>query len=252
MSQEAMSVFLTNLGRYNEGDLVGGWLDLPCDAEKIDRFLKDVVKIGVEDRWGHVYEESFISDYSVHGGLADLLPAIAEEHRSLEWENVYALNALAACYEIAKGKADGEALKLAVSLEPTSMDIDEMCNLLLQADDIPYSSYTSIGFTTPEECMGATFMEDLQTVEGLDLGIKLDDNLAELGCYIDYEAIGRDLSFNGYALGDEGYIPPQGALPDLDAMTHEEILDTLESEGYSVRSSEQQEELEQDIEDEER
>lgn len=25
MGQEAMSVFVTNLGRYNEGDLVGGW-----------------------------------------------------------------------------------------------------------------------------------------------------------------------------------------------------------------------------------
>lgn len=24
-------VFITNLGKYNEGELVGKWLDLPCD-----------------------------------------------------------------------------------------------------------------------------------------------------------------------------------------------------------------------------
>lgn len=49
-------VFITNLGKYNEGELVGKWLDLPCadlDAE--------LAEIGVAP--GTQYEEYFITDY---------------------------------------------------------------------------------------------------------------------------------------------------------------------------------------------
>ena len=52
-----LEVFVTNLGKYNEGTLVGKWLELPTDNGEIEDTLK---KIGID---GEEYEEYFISDY---------------------------------------------------------------------------------------------------------------------------------------------------------------------------------------------
>ena len=49
-------VFITNLGKYNEGELVGKWLDLPCDDIE-----EELASIGVAD--DSQYEEYFITDY---------------------------------------------------------------------------------------------------------------------------------------------------------------------------------------------
>ena len=49
-------VFITNLGKYNEGELVGKWIDLPCA-----NIEDELAEIGVEP--GSTYEEYFITDY---------------------------------------------------------------------------------------------------------------------------------------------------------------------------------------------
>lgn len=54
-------IFLTNLGKYNEGELVGKWIDLPVD----DDFESAFEAIGINDR----YEEWFITDYETNTGL---------------------------------------------------------------------------------------------------------------------------------------------------------------------------------------
>lgn len=53
---------LTNLGKYNEGELDWTWLSFPCTQEQIDSAMK---KIGIgEDRGdGYVYEEYFFTDW---------------------------------------------------------------------------------------------------------------------------------------------------------------------------------------------
>ena len=45
--KKVFSIFAQNLAYYNEGELVGGWLDLPQPTEKIDKYLKEVVKEAV-------------------------------------------------------------------------------------------------------------------------------------------------------------------------------------------------------------
>jgi Antirestriction protein (ArdA) len=50
-------IALTNLGKYNEGELVYTWLELPATDEDIQEALE---KIGID---GVRYEEYFISDY---------------------------------------------------------------------------------------------------------------------------------------------------------------------------------------------
>lgn len=49
-------VFITNLGKYTEGKLVGKWLDLPCN--NITEELKSI-----DIRPNSKYEEAFITDY---------------------------------------------------------------------------------------------------------------------------------------------------------------------------------------------
>jgi antirestriction protein len=55
-------IALTNLGKYNEGDLVYKWVDLPATDEELAEAYRE---IGISDD----YEEHFISDYEAPGGL---------------------------------------------------------------------------------------------------------------------------------------------------------------------------------------
>ena len=76
-------IFLTNLGKYNEGELVGKWVDLPCD-----NLEEELEAIGV----GAVpYEEYFITDYESDFGLEigeydniDELNELAKELEALD------------------------------------------------------------------------------------------------------------------------------------------------------------------------
>lgn len=52
-----MRIYLTNLGKYNEGELVGEWVDLPIEKENLQEVFK---RIGID---GKQYEEYFITDY---------------------------------------------------------------------------------------------------------------------------------------------------------------------------------------------
>ena len=69
-----LSVYLTNLGKYNEGELVGKWIDLPIDEEELNKAFED---IGINDE----YEEYFITDYESECGI-----------KIGEYENIYKLN----------------------------------------------------------------------------------------------------------------------------------------------------------------
>ena len=61
-----LKIFITNLGKYNEGSLVGEWADLD-DFESLEDLEESgfFKKIGIgSPRWdGGVYEEYFVTDY---------------------------------------------------------------------------------------------------------------------------------------------------------------------------------------------
>lgn len=54
-----MKAYITNLGKYNEGCLVGKWIDFPIDE---DDFTSELESIGVKENT--MYEEWFITDYA--------------------------------------------------------------------------------------------------------------------------------------------------------------------------------------------
>lgn len=66
-----MKGFITNLGKYNEGYLVGKWIDFPIDE---DDFESELESIGVKENT--MYEEWFITDYDC--SLFDMHAAFGE------------------------------------------------------------------------------------------------------------------------------------------------------------------------------
>lgn len=79
-----LSIFLTNLKKYNAGQLIGKWIELPCD---------DLEDLAAEIS-GNGEDELFISDYSTElelkiGEYEDLenLNELARQYEDLEsWE----------------------------------------------------------------------------------------------------------------------------------------------------------------------
>ena len=58
------AAFITNLGKYNEGELVGEWVKFPTTAEELKEVFKRI-GIGQKDDFGQPYEEWFITDYDL-------------------------------------------------------------------------------------------------------------------------------------------------------------------------------------------
>ena len=55
-STAILSIFITNLGKYNEGELIGEWVNLPATDEELAKVYE---RIGINEE----YEEMFITDY---------------------------------------------------------------------------------------------------------------------------------------------------------------------------------------------
>ena len=52
--------FITNLGKYNEGALVGEWVKFPTTAEELQKVFERI-GIGSKDDFGHPYEKERMS-----------------------------------------------------------------------------------------------------------------------------------------------------------------------------------------------
>ena len=96
-------IYLTNLGKYAEGELLGKWVDLPCsDLEA------EFAAIGVAA--GTPYSESFITDYENNIG-----------YEVGEYESVEALNELAERLEEVSEQGDLEMLAAYIESEGGSL-----------------------------------------------------------------------------------------------------------------------------------
>ena len=59
------AAFITNLGKYNEGDLMGEWVKFPTTPEEMQKVFERI-GIGQKDDFGQPYEEWFITDYDCY------------------------------------------------------------------------------------------------------------------------------------------------------------------------------------------
>ena len=157
-------VFLTNLGKYNEGELMGEWIALPIDEAELDEVLE---RIGID---GERYEETFITDYENDFG-----------YRVGEWDNIRELNEVAEAIQEAD---DPELIKALLSDGFTLEDaLNEADNCIIWED---CENMTDVAYAVCE-------------ATGL-----LDSIPENLQYYFDYEAYGRDLDLEGRFIFTDG------------------------------------------------
>ena len=166
--------YITNLGKYNEGDLVGETLKFPTTTEEVQALLK---RIGVDGvRYGEFFITGFDSDVL---GLYDYLT---------EYENLDELNHLA-CLLSELDQSDLEKFEAVIDCGSHTSSVADLINLTQNLDC--YEFYPDI---ENEEDLGRYFSEDLPIPD-------------ELKDYFDYEAYGRDVSINeGGHFAPGGYI----------------------------------------------
>lgn len=236
-NENAIKVYVANLGKYNEGGLKGGWIELPVTDRKLKAFLRDTVGVETDPqkaieagmRGEPVYEEYAIHDFDFDAGLAAL------GFRPGEYENLGDLNLLARTVEVAANNGasiDGVGAYLAST--DGCLDAFECANALLQADEIPLYRYdlpqgVTLENSTLEEAFGYQCADQSGLLE------TLKDANAE-HCF-DFAEYGSEQAMN-ISLCSEGYIDCCQSGPELDHYSHEEIAKEVNPEWESLHAGE--------------
>ena len=180
------AAFITNLGKYNEGSLVGEWVKFPTTAEELQKVFERI-GIGSKDDFGQSYEEWFITDYDCYvDGLYDKLG---------EYESLDELNYLASKLdEMSQGEY--EQFQAAMEIGDHSGSLQEIINLTENLDC--YDIYPDIH---DHDDLGRYYIEELDAMQ-------VPEHLRN---YIDYEAYGRDIALEeGGEFTDFGYVRDTG------------------------------------------
>ena len=181
------AAFITNLGKYNEGELVGEWVKFPTTPEEMQAVFQRI-GIGETDDFGYTYEEWFITDYDCYvDGLYDKLG---------EYSNIDELNYLASKLDDMM-QYDYDRFCAAVYMGDHTSSIQDLINLTENLDC--YDVYPDI---EDDEDLGRYYLEEV------------DASLVpeHLRNYIDYEAYGRDIRFSdGGEYTDFGYVRDTGS-----------------------------------------
>ena len=166
-----MEIYITDLEAYNNGYLIGSWYTLPMSQDELAKAIEDVLCQGAEAcEDDECHEEYFITDYES--------PITIDEY-----DNIYKLNELS---EILENLNEQDILKLQLL---SHEGYDEREVLLTGIDTYEVDIYD--------------YSEDTSFTDVYEL---LAYDLVQEGCfgeipqhlenYIDYEAIGRDLSYD--------------------------------------------------------
>lgn len=237
---KTIKVYVANLGKYNEGIHQGEWITLPMPKEELDRVLSEEIGLELDPekafqagmRGEVVYEEYAIHDYDYDFGLKAIgyIPS--------EYDNLDDLNALAAQMQ-KRSLEDLENVNIWLNdCVGTEKTISNIANLVIQAEDIPFSTYEFEGIENSsnmsnETKLGYTFAELFGIQESLEA--------INAECYFDYEKYGNDCSFD-YALSDKGYFDMTEDGPSLEQYGREDIKAAL-NEIFSEEQSNESQQL---------
>ena len=169
--------YITNLGKYNEGALVGEYLKFPTTTEEVQALLK---RIGID---GVRYEEIFITDYD--GDMPELYSGFGE------YESIDELNYLASLLS-EMDESDLEKFEAVLDTGEHSGSVKELINLTQNLDCFEFYS----GITSEEE-LGRMYIQEFDAIQ-------VPEHLID---YIDYEAYGRDVRIN-----ENGHFAPGGSV----------------------------------------
>lgn len=155
--------YITNLGKYNEGELRGQWVDFPIDSMDFQKVLQN---IGINEE----YEEWFVTDYDCDVDAYSVLG----EYPSFDQLNEFG--------ELINDDAFKAILEDQIDFD-SAKSIYESGNYYFYPDIDSWEDYAY------------QYVDDIGGVSALG-----KDTLEN---YFDYEALGRDLSFDTYD-DDEG------------------------------------------------
>jgi antirestriction protein len=172
--------YITNLGKYNEGALVGEWVKFPTTYDEIQKVFE---RIGI----GKEYEEWFITDYDCYvDGLHDVLG---------EYESLDELNYLANKIDDMDSH-DFMRFEAVIPISDYSRSVKDLINLADNLDK--YEVYSDVH---DHDDLGRMYIEEYGAME-------VPDHLKN---YIDYEAYGRDIALDEIGhFTDQGYVRDSG------------------------------------------
>lgn len=156
--------FITNLGKYNEGELIGEWIQFPIDEDELEDVLKRIGISNLPDQNGNYYEEYFFTDWDCRCDLG-------------EFENIERVNELAELLEYWEGN------------EIIFENACEIWNFEEVVENEP-GDYYFIEDVYDEYDLGYYYVHNS--------GI-YDEDLRKAGIFanhIDYESFGRDINIS--------------------------------------------------------
>lgn len=173
-----LKVYITDLAAYNNGYLIGQWVTLPCDANKLNHIIDGILSEGAAACDSEEHEECFITDFEWDD----------YEFMSIgEYSSVYQLNEQLEPLEF---KSDYE-LK-AISFLLSEGIVSDMDEAIEKADDVVIyqnQSMEDIAYDLLQDCYGVDKLPSI------------------ISNHIDYESIGRELEMDGryYEVGNDIY-----------------------------------------------
>ena len=172
-----MKIYITNLGKYVEGYLIGKWVQLPIDEDDLEKVLE---AIGIDD----YYEEFFISDYETE--------IVGVGNSIGEYSSLVELNKLA---ERLESLCQYDADKLDAVLEYTSCrGVTELLELIDELDSFDLlpdvDDDEALGYYYADECCCIDIPEHIRSYfdfESYGRDIRLESNIiyTTYGCVID-------------------------------------------------------------------
>jgi len=187
MTNTNTRIYIANLGKYNEGELVGGWIDLPFAEEELHKLF---VKIGLGQMVDGEYEHGIEIDgivyeeYAIHDYETDI-----PDYKIEEYENLEDLNGL---IERIEDLDEYEYKCFCAYREATQKDIEHCLDQTEYGNVVLY-----------EDCNSLADLAEQFADEGLFGDTK---EMGDLVNYIDYEALGRNLGFDGYVETSYGVV----------------------------------------------
>jgi antirestriction protein len=171
-----IKLYIANLGKYNEGQLIGKWVELPITEEELNEVFAEI-KLGYFDNNGnyhHGYLEngSFYEEFAIHDYECNIEGAVISE-----WADIWELNELAEMLE----RADEYDKQIIEScLEVYGGEISDYVDTI--------NEYTLLEGVNTNYDLGYYYIEEA--------GIYDLDSLGNLRYYIDYEQFGRDIAYD--------------------------------------------------------
>ncbi len=162
--------YITNLGKYNEGELIGDWVEFPIDEDSFQQILTQI-------EIGPVYEEWFVTDYDCNLNGFDWQEL--GEYPSFEQLNNF-----------------GELLQSITNVEAVSNAYEVVGNLKEAIEDLNNGNINYYPGITSYKDWGHYIVDNFY--EGVEF---LDTDTLER--YFDFEALGRELNFDNYGDNDE-------------------------------------------------